>query len=252
VIEIVHLDLNIVEHCNFSCANCSHLSPLHKPWNMSLDEIERDLAAVKSFLKPRNVNIVGGEPTLHPEIIRIMHLLKRMRIDEQTHLITNGSMLHLMGEDFWKALEYLKLSIYGRLDKDTPAMVAEKSRQYGFGYEPTEFKEFFRQFKPAPDDGVASFKMCPWKTDCYTVHRGYFYLCPQAAFFLNTLADITSPVDGLSLDGITEEKMLAYMNRETPFVSCRSCAAANLTLHPWQEAHRKTWFETSKAITSEM
>lgn len=248
MIEIVHLDVNVVEHCNFGCANCSHLSPLHKPWSMTLEEIERDLTALKPILHPRNVNIVGGEPTLHKEIIEIMRLLKRIRIDDQTHLITNGSMLRYMTEDFWKEIEFLKVSIYARMEQSTMDLVAQKSQQYGFGVEASEFKEFFRQFKSVPDDGVESFKKCPWKSDCFSVHRGYFYLCPQATFFLSTLGGMKSTVDGLSLEGITEEALNDYMHREKPFVACRACAAADLSLHPWQEFKRKDWFVNSKAL----
>lgn len=240
MIEILHLDLNIVEHCNYGCSNCSHFSPLHKPWSMSLEEIERDLTILKPILKPQNLNVVGGEPTLHQDIVEILRLLKRIRIDVQTHVITNGSMLRYMHGDFWKNLEGLKLSIYGKLDPEIPKFAAAKASEYGFFYEPTEFKEFYRQFKKTPDDGVESFKKCFWKTNCYTVHRGFFYLCPQSTFF-----DLNQ---GLPLDGITEELLFLYMNRDDPMAACRFCAAADLSPHPWQESTRKEWLDESRAL----
>ncbi len=240
---VAHIDLNITEHCNFSCLNCSHFSPLHKPWFMSLDQIERDLTTLKTVLKTTTLNIVGGEPTLHPKLLEIMRLVKRIRIDEQTHLITNGSLLPRMGDDFWSELEFLKVSIYPKLDSAIPELVRAKSEQFGFGHEMTEFNEFFRQLKDVPDDGVESFNKCHWKSDCYTVHRGFFYLCPQSAFWPGK----ETGVDGISLDGITAESLDAFMDRKEPLEACRNCAAANMDKNRWRESKRDVWLNESKS-----
>lgn len=244
LIEIIHLDLNIVEHCNFHCTACSHASPLHKPWSMGLEEAEQDILALKPFLKVRNVNIVGGEPTLHPQLVEIMRLLKRIRLDEATHVITNGSLLPRMTEEFWKELEFLKVSIYGRLDPAIPLMVEEKSKELGFGIEMTEFKEFFLQLEAIPDG--SSFHDCPWKTDCYTVHRGYFYLCPQTTFFPGTLMGLPKHVDGLPLKGLTEDKLHDFMHRTEPFNACRTCRGYTKKV-PWSETKgREEWVKNSQ------
>lgn len=245
MIEMIHLDLNIVEHCNFSCANCSHLSPLHKPWKITLEQIQRDLMILKPLLTLRTVNVVGGEPTLHPQLLDILRLLKEIRIDEQTHLITNGSLLQNMGDDFWRELELIKVSIYPKLDRAIPELVREKSKEFGFMHEMTEFNEFFGQFKANPNDGVESFSHCHWKTDCYTVHKGVFYLCPQSAFSPKTIHGLDSAIDGISLDGITEEKLRSFMDRKEPLFSCRNCCANEMKKEPWREASRSQWVEQS-------
>lgn len=247
MVEVVHLDINIVEHCNLSCTACSHLSPLHKPWRMSLEEIERDLEALRPILKPKNITVVGGEPLLHPELLQILQLLKRLRVDEQTWLITNGTLLPRMSEEFWGALEYMRVSVYPTLDKTIPDMVRGQMEKHAFECVFQEFTEFFLQLDVVPDG--SSFHDCPWKSDCYTVHRGFFYLCPQSTFFPRTLLNLPADTDGLPLEGITEEKLLEFMNRKEPFVSCRSCRAYGQAV-PWSETRgREKWIANSTLPT---
>lgn len=239
MIEIVHLDANIAEHCNFSCTACSHLSPLHKAWFMEVDDLERDLMALKPILSVRNLNLVGGEPLLHPGLIDFMKMAKRVRIDKQAHVITNGSHLGRMPEEFWKELEFLKISVYARLSNALLELAKAKSREYGFGLEATEFKNFYLQLTP-PSDG-SSFHSCPWKNDCYTVHKGHFTLCPQSTFFPRTLMNLPEHTDGLPLDGITEEALSSFINRKEPLKSCTICTGSRAKSIPWKESKRDQW-----------
>ena len=247
MIEIAHLDLNVVNHCNLSCVNCSHGSPAAVPYSMSLETIERDLTALKPFLKPHAVNLVGGEPTLHKQIVDIMRLTKRIRLDEATVVITNATLLPRMSEEFWQEVEYLSISVYPVLKPECLELAREKQEQYGFGLGERVFTEFHRQFRQEPNDG-SHFQTCHWKSDCYTVHEGFFYLCPQGAFFPQRLIGIRAEGDGLALDGITEEKLRAFMGRTEPLNACRICMANEMKPAPWRESPRKDWLEASKTI----
>ena len=248
MISIGHLDLNLTEHCNLSCLNCSHASPYSTPRFMSLEIIERDLAALKPFLKTHAINLVGGEPTLHKQIVEIMRLVKKIQIDVSTTFITNGTQLLRMQEDFWKELEYLSISIYPGLDPACIEKAKEMQRVYSFGMGLRESNEFHRQFRKEPNDG-SHFASCHWKSDCYTVHEGFFYLCPQAAFFPSRFMGLQDGVDGLSLDGITEEKLAAYMHRTEPFNACRICIANEMYCAPWrQSSKRSEWLKESKSV----
>lgn len=244
MIEIVHLDLNICEHCNFSCTSCSHIAPLHKRWFMSVADAELDLLALKPILKVRNLNLVGGEPLLHPQLLDFMRAAKRIRLDEQTHVITNGSLLPRMPEDFWKELEFLKLSVYAKLSNEIVDLAHAKSKEYGFGIEATEYKNFYQQLH-APTDGRESFNNCPWKTDCYTVHKGHFTLCPQSTFFPKTLMNLPEHIDGLPLEGITEDGLRAFMSRTEPFNACTICTGTKTNSMPWRESARGEWIADS-------
>lgn len=243
MIEIEHLDLNVCRHCNMRCVSCSHASPFADAWSMPLDMIERDLFALKPILKPKNVTVVGGEPTLHKELAEILRLLKRIRIDEQSMVITNGKLLPRMKEEFWQELEILKISIYANFQESTLTLAKEKAGKYRFHLDVQEFPEFFQQFDAVPDG--SSFHNCPWKTDCYTVHNGFFFLCPQSAFFPSSIMGIQENIDGLPLEGITETRLREFMDRTTPLNACRTCRAYGHP-KPWKEAKTKSeWLAES-------
>lgn len=246
MIEIGHLDLNIVEHCNMTCVNCSHSAPAAKVWSMDLQTIERDLQALKPFLHVHNLNLVGGEPTLHKEIVDIMRLTKRIRLGVATVVITNATLLPRMAEEFWQELEYLSISAYPALKPECLELAREKQKQYAFGLGERVFTEFHRQFRQEPNDG-SHFSTCHWKSDCFTVHEGFFYLCPQSAFFPQRFMSLPIGSDGLDLEGITESKLRAFMDRTEPLAACRICMANEMKPLPWKEAPRKEWLEQSRA-----
>lgn len=247
MIEIGHIDLNVVEHCNFSCCACSHASPLHKPWSMPLEMIERDLTALKPILKCHSVQVLGGEPLLHPQIVEVLRLVKRVGLGRQMTVITNGALLPKMSDEFWRELDYLQISVYPKLSKEIVPFVHERKKQLGlkFGIGVTEFEVFYRQLKSEPDDGRESFKDCHWKRECLTVHRGHFHLCAQSTFFPKALMNLPAHTDGLPLEGITEEKLRAFMDRTEPFAACRICRANTMLSDPWREVKRSEWIKES-------
>lgn len=247
MITLGHLDWNIAESCNLSCVSCSHASPVSPPHFLSLETIERDLLALKPVVKFSSCQLVGGEPTLHKDIVEIMRLMKRVRIDLSTVVITNATLLPRMSEDFWRELEYLSISVYPVLKAECLELAREKQKQYGFGLGERVSTEFHRQFRKEPNDG-AHFTTCHWKSDCWTVHEGYYYLCPQSAFFPKRFMGMADNVDGLPLEGLTEEKFMAFINRREPLNACRICMANEMKPALWREAKRSEWLQVSKAI----
>lgn len=245
MIEIGHIDLNVCEHCTHKCVACSHASPILAPWSMPLEMIERDLTALKPFLRVGNVQVLGGEPLLHRDIVEVLRLVKRVRIDRRSTVITNGSLLPRMTDEFWRELEYLQISVYPKLDRACVALAEAKSREYGFALGTTEFHDFYRQLKAVPDDGAASFRDCRWRKECFTVHRGHFYLCAQSAFFPKAILHQPAETDGLPLEGLTEEKLAAFMARTEPFAACTVCRANTMLSDPWREAKRSEWIKES-------
>lgn len=240
-----HLDINVVTHCNSRCTSCSHASPFTKAYYMSPETMARDLESIKPFLSFHRIQLVGGEPTLHPNISELLGVARRSGVGSSTSIITNGRLLPKMGDDFWNALEILQLSVYGNLDRSVIDLARKKATEHKFTFCFAEFTQFYLQFKSSPDDGE-SFNSCPWKTTCYTLHEGKFYLCPQSAFFPSLFQELPFGIDGLPLEGLTEEKLSEFMSRDKPFNACKICLGSLAHIIPWSESKTKEeWIKGS-------
>lgn len=83
--EVPHATLEINRTCNLRCRCCYNVDRDGlKPY----DEVERDLALLMSLRRLQAVTILGGEPTLHPDLARIVSLVKGRGLHCQ--LLTNG------------------------------------------------------------------------------------------------------------------------------------------------------------------
>jgi GTP 3',8-cyclase len=247
VIELGHCDIGASEHCTMACVSCSHAAPVAPRWNMEPEELARDLAHVAPFLRFHRLQMVGGEPTLNKKLPELMRVARASGVCREVMVITNGQLLKRMPEEFWQELDTLQLSIYPTLDPTTPDFAKEKCREHGKPFYSTVFTDFHKQFRKVPNDG-AHFATCHWKSDCYTIHRGHFYLCPQSAFFPKNFMGLPDNVDGLPLEGITEEKLNAFLHRTEPLNACRICCANEMKSAPWSESKNKDEWQAASTL----
>ena len=88
--------LEVNETCNLTCPVCFADSAPHRPKNRSLAEIEAMLdTLVASEGEPDLLQVSGGEPTLHPQILEILRLARERPI---RHLMLNTNGVRLANE----------------------------------------------------------------------------------------------------------------------------------------------------------
>jgi len=93
--KIEYLRISVTDRCNFRCLYCMPLSGIEwlpKAEILSYEEI----AAVVRELAPlglRRVRVTGGEPTLRPQLERLIALLREIPEVEDIALSTNGLRL---------------------------------------------------------------------------------------------------------------------------------------------------------------
>lgn len=109
--------IEITDHCNLTCPTCFAVSAPAKANNLSLKEVESMLdALVASEGEPDLVQISGGEPTLHPQILEILAAAKERPI---RHLMLNTNGIRLARDPaFVEALAAFKpgFEIYLQFD----------------------------------------------------------------------------------------------------------------------------------------
>lgn len=99
--------VEITDACNLECPVCYADSSPGRGAHRTMNEIERMLdAIVASEGEPEVVQISGGEPSIHPQILDILHLAKSKPIQ---HLMINTNGLRLAkDQSFVEALTAFK------------------------------------------------------------------------------------------------------------------------------------------------
>ncbi|NBX83722.1 radical SAM protein [bacterium] len=92
--KVPYLELHAVHTCNLSCAGCSHYSQHHVGGVVSLIELADWCTDWKNKIEPESIVVLGGEPTLHPELPQFILSLQEYWPKSKITLRTNGFFIH--------------------------------------------------------------------------------------------------------------------------------------------------------------
>ncbi|KKM85551.1 hypothetical protein LCGC14_1287980, partial [marine sediment metagenome] len=84
-------EMILTDKCNFSCSYCRKMSPVCQGVMVAETAIHRTNLWAREGLK--HIRYSGGEPTLHPDIVKIVKNAKDKGI-EKIAISTNGSASH--------------------------------------------------------------------------------------------------------------------------------------------------------------
>ena len=101
----------ITEKCNFNCPMC-HVAKSRLKNSSQLSFIDIKKIADQGSKHGISIQLSGGEPLLHPEIIKIIKYLHQKKI--VTGLVTNGLLLEKYAQDIIKSgLDFIAISLDG-------------------------------------------------------------------------------------------------------------------------------------------
>ncbi len=93
MIEIDNLEFHAAHACNLYCSQCSHYSNFHTGGIVSVEEARANFSAWAGRLKPGRIAILGGEPTLNPNLIEILRIARNAFPKSIGLFVTNGFFL---------------------------------------------------------------------------------------------------------------------------------------------------------------
>lgn len=103
-LHLEYLEFYISHTCNFDCPGCNrfnnYLFTGHQKWN----EHEETHKQWAEKLDLSNYDILGGEPTLNPDIIEWIYGLKKLWPMAKAGLTTNASFKRRFNQEFYQAL----------------------------------------------------------------------------------------------------------------------------------------------------
>ena len=86
-----NLEIHAAHACNLACESCSHYSNHGHKGIVSLDEAREWLAPWAPRLAPQVFSILGGEPTIHPDLTSLCELARGMFPKATLRVVTNGA-----------------------------------------------------------------------------------------------------------------------------------------------------------------
>ena len=93
--RIEYLRISVTDRCNFRCQYCMPSEGL--PWLPKTDVLSyEEIAAIVAELAPlglRRLRLTGGEPTIRPQLERLIAMLRAVPAIEDIALSTNGARL---------------------------------------------------------------------------------------------------------------------------------------------------------------
>jgi len=92
--SIQHLEIHVAHACNLTCESCSHYSDQGHKGVVSLAEAAEWMQAWRHRLSPAMFSLVGGEPSLHPDLATFVEVARMNWPSARLRLVTNGFFLH--------------------------------------------------------------------------------------------------------------------------------------------------------------
>lgn len=132
--SIEYLRISVTDRCNFRCVYCmpeQGLAWLPKQEILSYEEIT-EVVRQLAPLGLRRLRITGGEPTIRPDLVQLVRMLRAVPLIEDIALSTNGVKLPAMARDLAAAgLDRVNISA-DSLRADRIAAISRRS----LGFEP--------------------------------------------------------------------------------------------------------------------
>ena len=237
-----HLDyfcIQLVGECNLKCRGCDHFSPLAVGEYLSLNEFEKDFKRLAELTetKVKRIGLMGGEPLLHPELIKFFPVSRKYFPDSDIQLVTNGILLSSQKEDFWLSVKKYAITIMltkypiNINEERILTLVRKYNVRFSYYNNPKEEKTSYKiPLDPeGKQDAGINFKNCFHSNKLCLLKDGKIYPCTVApnVYRFNNTFNYNLPVDdGIDIFKLSTEKELLE-NLTKPLKMCRYCDIRN-------------------------
>jgi len=227
--KLHHVEMIITTKCNLRCKHCSNLIPdiQDKAKHISLEEFKRELDLLMSnFDYIYRLQIHGGEPLLHPEIVKIMAYVVRYKEKIGISVIvTNGT--NLPSQELLNVISRNNVAIIASPYGFNETMLVKLGTvcfknhvlymQFGarkwLKFDPPDTKDYSiaelkSKYWNCPNNGFPAYK------------NGKLYLCARLA---NLLDYQENPVDdGVNLNSRSKNNSIRFLMKDYS-INCKYC-----------------------------
>ena len=248
----LYVEIQLCDRCNLDCAYCSHLSPVSKPVTISLETLEAECRRLAS-VGVDEVNLMGGEPLIHPQVIEAIKLTRSILPNIKLIVSTNGLLLPRMSKEYWQCCRdngvVLRITPYPKAKNGTwnyfkyvwlikKNHVKMESTGWRFGFRHQLLSE------KAEYDATDNYLRC--QLHCTQVRDATLWPCAYVAYAFNLNNKFgtnfqTAPADRLPLEGLTATDLSLWLLRTKPF--CSHCGIKDAKHVTWKRSNyaRSEW-----------
>ena len=254
------LQIHLCEHCNLNCKGCAHFSPVAEKSFVDIEELKRMYLALQPYLEKRfsRLELMGGEPLLHPRIEDILHITRESFPGMEIRLVTNGILIDEMPESFFHACADDRITVYISiypigLDHES---IRRKLDKYGivndfYGVKGENKKFISYRLVPAGNmDVKKNYRRCRLGGRCLQLKDGKIYPCFPSAYAGHLNACFHTGFsweenDYLPTENVSEERFHQFINEPVPF--CRYCDTAHQSKFEWgiSKKDKREWLKMS-------
>ncbi len=256
-IQAHKIEYNLVDHCNLSCRECSHLSPFLRANALPLATFERDLTRLAEVYRVKRLRFVGGEPLLNDDICRFVAVARASGIAATIEVVTNGVLLEKVSDELLDGIDSLAVSLYPEKRPGAALLASTRARckQHGVSMQVENIDRFRKTQTVVPIekgpllDNVFASCLIAHAWSCQTIYDGHFYLCSRP-IYTDTFLEKTGHggEDLKAKDGIPLhaprllERLRDYLQSAQPLASCRWCLGTVGSYEPHtQLTSRERW-----------
>lgn len=241
------LSIHLVDKCNNNCNSCSHFCTLADEFVLDLDDYKHQISILAQKFLIREIDLMGGEPLLHPKINKIFDITREILPNAFICLHTNAILLPKMQQNFWESCRKNKIAFkitkYPTI-KDFNALIDLCLENSIFIAAIINGMKFLHWMDLEGRGNVdENFHACKSKFGhCYILRNYNLYTCPTACYMdlYNEYFNKNMPVErGIDIIKSTTDEILSYLN--TPIENCKYCRnVMKLKPHSWRKSSRNS------------
>jgi GTP 3',8-cyclase len=240
-LRIYAIELHVVGHCNIACVGCSQSSPRVAPRFEDVGRIERSLANLRGIIKCEKLQVLGGEPLLHPDIANLCRIAKASSVGERVTVKTNGIMLADASPEFWQSVDEVIVSVYpstsralARLRSGLERVAIETGTRLVFR-DIAQFNHVIKQ-SPTSSDRFAQmvFERCEYKTFTPSLCEGRLYRCAPSVNLHRSGVPVASEVDSIDINARDENggAIVEMLTSDRHLEACHWCLGSSGSAYP--------------------
>lgn len=261
--ESMTFEVNLADHCNMDCQMCDHYSQLAEEHFLDIDEFKYDIERMAEIFEHEIgcITLLGGEPTLHKDLIKCMEIVREQFPHAEIIILTNGLLLlrseHAPQGNLWQACKenrvFITVTVYP-INLDYEAL-ERKAEEYGVSLVMSSNihnKKSLRVVKISDKHtldlsgqvGKCYFSHCLYFNKFNVLKDGRYYMCPIAAhsgIFNKSFDQNLQLEEGDSLDIYkvkSWEELAEFSANRIPF--CKYCDIKNWHAHSeWKRSTKQ-------------